>query len=391
MVKLVIKKGRIPIKCWTERIEEGAIRQAINLSNLPHAFKHVAIMPDVHEGFGMPIGAVLALKGTVIPNAVGVDIGCGMHAIKLDIQGVKREHLSAIIKLIRGTIPLGFEKHRTKQSSSNMPRARSKIPKSLLIHKLYEEALYSLGTLGGGNHFIEIQKGSDGYIWVMIHSGSRNLGKQVADHYNKIAKKLNEKQDHPIPPSWELSYLKADSNEGEMYLEEMEFCIQYAKSNRILMTERVVSIIEMVLGKKDLVLEEYDVIHNYASYEKHFGEKVWVHRKGAIRAFSGEVGIIPGSQGSKSYIVEGLGNEESFKSSSHGAGRVLSRNKARKSLSLKEEKRKLEEMGIIHSLRSKRDLDEAPSAYKDINEVIRNQLDLIKPLIELKPLAVIKG
>ena len=391
MVKLVIKKGKIPIKSWTEKIEEGALRQAINLSNLPFAFKHVAIMPDVHEGFGMPIGAILALKDTVIPNAVGVDIGCGMHAVKLNLQEIKRNHLSAIVKLIRGTIPLGFEKHKTKQSSNYMPRAKSKIPKSLLIHKLYDEAQYSLGTLGGGNHFIEIQKGSDGYIWVMIHSGSRNLGKQVADHYNKIAKNLNERQKYPIPPSWELSYLKTDKSEGEMYLEEMNFCIQFAKSNRTLMAERIVSIIETVIGKKGLVLKEYDVIHNYAALEKHFGEKVWVHRKGATRAFFGEIGIIPGSQGSKSYIVEGLGNEESFKSSSHGAGRLLSRHKARKSLSLKEETKKLEDMGIIHSLRSKRDLDEAPSAYKDINEVIQNQLDLIKPLIELKPLAVVKG
>ncbi len=391
MIKLVINKGRVPIKSWTGQIEEGAIKQAINLSNLPFAFKHVAIMPDVHEGFGMPIGAVLALKGVIIPNAVGVDIGCGMHAIKLDIQDIKRNYLSAIVKLIRGTIPLGFEKHKIKQNKVYMPKPKAKISKNLLIHKLYDEAQYSLGTLGGGNHFIEIQKDSNGYIWVMIHSGSRNLGKQVADHYNKVAKRLNEKQKYPVPPSWDLCYLKAESTEGEMYLEEMNFCIEFAKSNRRLIAERVISIIETVLGKKELVLEEYDVIHNYAALEKHFDENVWVHRKGAIRAFSGEIGIIPGSQGSKSYIVEGLGNEESFKSSSHGAGRVLSRNRARKSLSLKDEARKLEKMGIIHSLRSKRDLDEAPGAYKDINEVIENQLDLIKPLIELKPLAVVKG
>ncbi len=391
MIKMVIQKGRIPIKMWTDTIEEGALNQAINLSNLPFAYKHVAIMPDVHEGFGMPIGAVVALEDTVIPHAVGVDIGCGMHAVKLNLTEINRNYLSAIVKLIRGIIPLGFEKHKTKQSKDYMPKPKSKISKQLLIYELYDEALYSLGTLGGGNHFIEIQKGSDGFIWFMIHSGSRNLGKQVADYYNKVARWLNESMGYPVPQSHELFFLPTKSPEGQMYLEEMNFCIEYAKNNRRLMAERIISIFETVLGKKDLVLKEYDVIHNYASLEKHFDKKVWVHRKGATRAYEGEIGIIPGSQGTKSYIVKGLGNPESFKSCSHGAGRVLSRRKARKELSLKDEIKRLDEKGIIHSIRSKRDLDEAPSAYKDINEVINNQLDLIEPIIELKPLAVIKA
>ncbi len=391
MVKLVIQKGRIPIKLWIDKIEDGALRQAINLSNLPFAYKHIAIMPDVHEGFGMPIGAVVALEGVVIPHAVGVDIGCGMHAIKLGITDIGKKQLSEVVKLVKGLIPLGFEKHKAKQSIGYMPKPKSKINKRLITYELYDEALYSLGTLGGGNHFIEIQKGSDEHIWVMIHSGSRNLGKQVADYYNKVARRLNESWNYPVSPSYELFYLPTKTEEGQMYLEEMEFCIEYAKNNRKLMAERIISVIEMVLGKKDLILEEYDVIHNYASLEKHFEKEVWIHRKGATRAYKNEIGIIPGSQGTKSYIVKGLGNPDSFMSCSHGAGRVLSRKKARKTLSLKDEIKKLNGMGIIHSIRSKRDLDEAPSAYKDIGEVIQNQLDLIEPLIELNPLAVIKG
>ncbi len=391
MVKLVIKKGKIPIKMWTEKIEEGALKQAINLSNLPFAFSHVAIMPDVHEGFGMPIGAVVALKETLIPHAVGVDIGCGMHAVKTIFEDIKRNELAAIVKLIKEAIPLGFEKHKTAQDKSLMPKPKSKLPKHFITFREYDNALYSLGTLGGGNHFIEIQKGSDGHIWFMIHSGSRNLGKQVADHYNKVAKNLNASWGYPVPPSYELFYLPVNTKEGRDYLEEMNFCIQYAKANRTLMAKRIKAIFEVVLGKKDIVLEEYDVIHNYAAKERHFNEDVWVHRKGATKAFKGEIGIIPGSQGSKSYIVKGLGNPESFKSCSHGAGRILSRHKARKNLSLKEEVEKLNKLGIIHSIRSKRDLDEAPSAYKDINEVINNQLDLIEPVIELLPLAVVKG
>ncbi|WP_035588385.1 RtcB family protein [Hippea jasoniae] len=391
MIKLVINKGRIPIKLWTEKIEEGALKQAINLSNLPFAFSHIAIMPDVHEGFGMPIGAVAAFEDVVIPHAVGVDIGCGMHAIKTILTEIDKRSLQAIVKLIKGTIPVGFEKHKTAQNKDLMPKQKSKLNRSFICFKEYDNALYSLGTLGGGNHFIEIQKGSDGFIWIMIHSGSRNLGKQIADHYNNIAKKINEKAGYPIPPSWELAYLETNSLEGQSYLEEMHFAIEYAKSNRKLMANRIVDIFEMVLSKKDIVDKEYDVIHNYASYEKHFSKKVWVHRKGAIRAFEGDICIIPGSQGSKSYIATGKGNPDSFKSSSHGAGRVLSRHKARKNLSLTEEIKKLNKMGIIHSLKSKRDLDEAPSAYKDISEVINNQLDLIEPVVELTPLAVIKG
>ncbi len=391
MIKMVIQKGRIPIKIWTDTIEEGAFNQVINLSNLPFAYKHVVIMPDVHAGFGMPIGAVLALEDTVIPHAVGVDIGCGMYAVKLNITEISKNYLNTIVKLIRDIIPLGFKKHKTKQSKDRMPKPKSKINKQLLIYELYDEALHSLGTLGGGNHFIEIQKGNDGFIWFMIHSGSRNLGKQVADYYNKVARRLNESMGYPVPPPYELFFLPTKSPEGQMYLEEMNFCIEYAKNNRKLMAEGIISIFETVLGERNLVLKKYDVIHNYASFEKHFDKKVWVHRKGATRAYDGEIGIIPGSQGTKSYIVKGIGNPESFKSCSHGAGRVLSRRKARKALSLKEEIKKLDEKGIIHSLKSKKNLDEAPSAYKNINEVINNQLDLIKPIVELKPLAVIKG
>ncbi|AEA33750.1 RtcB family protein [Hippea maritima] len=391
MIKRIIKKGRIPIKLWTDEIEEGALRQAENLSNLPFAYSHIAIMPDVHEGFGMPIGAIAAFEDVVIPHAVGVDIGCGIHAIKTNLPQINKKQLQAIVKLIKSAIPLGFKKHKLPQDKNLMPSPLSKLSKNFVTYKEYDNALYSLGTLGGGNHFIEFQEGSDGFIWIMIHSGSRNLGKQVADYYHRLAKKLNERMGYPVPESYELFFLSTKSQEGQMYLEEMNFCIGYAKANRNLMAKRIIGITETVLSKRDIVIEEHDVIHNYASLEKHFSKKVWVHRKGATKASEGDICIILGSQGSESYIAIGLGNEESFKSCSHGAGRILSRHKARKSLSLANEIKKLNKLGIIHSLNSKRDLDEAPGAYKDISKVIQNQLDLIKPIIQLRPLAVIKG
>jgi tRNA-splicing ligase RtcB len=259
-----------------------------------------------------------------------------------------------------------------------------------IVKREYYSALKQLGTLGGGNHFIEIQKGDDGYIWIMIHSGSRNIGYKVANHYNKLAIEINKKWHTQVPEKWELAFLPLESEEGQEYLREMQYCVDFALANRELMMSRIkLSIDEVVDGViyEDLI----NIAHNYASLEHHFGENVMVHRKGATLAREGITGIIPGSQGTKSYIVAGKGNPESFMSCSHGAGRTMSRTKARNELNLEEEKRKLDEQGIIHAIRNKSDLDEASSAYKDIDVVMENQKDLVDILVELTPLAVIKG
>ena len=379
-----IKTERIPIKLWLDDIEDGAMKQAMHLANLPFAFMHIAMMPDAHQGFGMPIGTVLATKDTVIPNAVGVDIGCGMHSIKTDLTEIDKEGLVKIMADIRKNIPLGF-KHRDKPREDKMPKYTAELPK--IVQDQYDSALKQIGTLGGGNHFIEIQRGDDGFIYAMIHSGSRNLGFKAANYYNKLAKDLNSKWHTVVPKDWDLASLPIDTDEARAYIDEMNYCVKFAEANREFMMEFIKDSFRTNLGAK--TIEECDVPHNYANLERHFGKDVWIHRKGATSAEEGQLGLIPGSQGTSSYIVEGLGNMFSFKSCSHGAGRKMGRNVAKKTLNLEEEQKKLE--GIIHSVRNISNLDEASGAYKDIEKVMDNQKDLVKIITKLSPLAVVKG
>lgn len=387
------QEDMLVIKSWCNAPEEGAVEQARNLARLPFAFRQICLMPDTHQGYGMPIGGVLATKGVVIPNAVGVDIGCGMCAVKTSLTDIDIDALKKIMGLIRERIPVGMNHHKSKQDVKYVPYMDFFYGNdySNVVTKEYDKSLYSIGTLGGGNHFIEIQKGDDGYIWVMIHSGSRNLGKQVADYYNKVAIDLNEKYFSKVPKEWKLAFLPLDSKEGIAYIEEMRYCVDFAFANRELMINRIQDIFVEVLKDVDFVDFPIDVSHNYARMENHFGENVMVHRKGATSAKRGEVGIIPGSQGTSSYIVQGLGNEESFSSCSHGAGRRMSRTKAINTLNLEEEQEKLNKSGIIHSVRNTKDLDESPGSYKDIDIVMEEQKDLVKPIIKLNPLGVIKG
>jgi len=409
-MKKVISSEKLPIKLWLEDIEGGALEQVKNLANLPFAYKWISIMPDSHQGYGMPIGGVLATKGVIIPNAVGVDIGCGMCAIKTSLINIDIPTLKIIMGEIRKQIPVGFNKHEEKQDFYLMPllekvESEDEAQDELfcqyeIVSKEFQNALHSLGTLGGGNHFIEIQKGSDGYIWVMIHSGSRNLGKQIADHYNKLAIKLNEKWFSEVPKKWELAFLPIYSDEGQLYLKEMQYAIDFAFANRKLMINRIKAIFRdfcpaitfsAIENGKDMHNGMINIAHNYARMENHFGENVLIHRKGATLATQNTIGIIPGSQGTKSYIVKGKGNPESFMSCSHGAGRKMSRSLAEKELNLEEEIKKLDDKGILHTIRGVKDLDEAIGAYKPIEVVMANQEDLIEILVELEPLAVIKG
>jgi len=387
-MKNIITSEKIPIKLWLTDVEEGAMKQIKNIANFPFAFHHIAVMPDAHEGYGMPIGAVLATRKVVVPHAVGVDIGCGVCAQKSSLTNLDINTIKAIMADIRKKIPLGFNKHQEKQDENLMPEL--KVMKNACVEQEWNNALKSLGTLGGGNHFIEIQKGSDGHVWVMLHSGSRNMGKKVADHYNNIAISLNRQKGYEELAKQQLAFLEVDSEEGKKYMAEMHFCVEYALANRKLMMERIKEIFEKNI--RNIVWHEFiNIAHNYASPETHFGEKVIVHRKGATEARLGQMGIIPGSQGTKSYIVKGLGNPESFQSCSHGAGRKMGRNQAIRELSLEEEIQKLNKKGIVHAIRTQKDLDEASGAYKDISEVIKNQDDLVEIYAELTPLAVIKG
>ncbi len=390
-MKQVVSEGcRVPIKMWVSDIEENALAQARNLANLPFIFKHVALMPDCHSGYGMPIGGVIATKGVVIPNAVGVDIGCGMCAVKTSLNEINTDVLKTIMSGIRELVPLGFDHHKQAQEESLMPSLEN-VPEHGIVQRQYIAAKKQIGTLGGGNHFIEIQKDSDGHVWIMIHSGSRNIGLKVADHYNKLAIHLNERWHSSVDKKQDLAFLPIETEEAKDYFSEMQYCVDFAFANRMLMMERIKSVFSSVIGESFSALEFINIAHNYARWESHFGTNVIVHRKGATSAREGEVGIIPGSQGTKSYIVQGKGNTESFQSCSHGAGRVMGRKQAQRELVLEEEIEKLNSKGIVHSIRNTRDLDEAPGAYKNIDTVMANQVDLVDILVELSPLAVIKG
>jgi len=387
-VKYITVENGLIIKSWCDAPEEGAIEQAKNISRLPFAFRQICLMPDAHQGYGMPIGGVMATEGVIVPNAVGVDIGCGMCAVKTSLTAISVDSLKKIMGEIRRRIPLGMNRHKERQAVELLPGCTSNDMPVVLSE--YEKARAQVGTLGGGNHFIEIQKGDDSHIWIMVHSGSRNLGKQVADHYNKKAVAFNERYFRQVLKGRDLAFFPMSSSEGQLYLHEMQYCVDFALANRKLMMDRIIAIFRETVGP--VTFEPMiNIAHNYARIENHFGREVLVHRKGATSALEGETGIIPGSQGTSSYIVRGKGNPESFMSCSHGAGRKMGRKQAERTLNLEEEKKRLDDKGIIHALRGVGDLDEAAGAYKDIDVVMAEQADLVDILVRLEPLGVVKG
>lgn len=381
-----------PVKIWTDEVEESAMRQIENLTTLPFLYHHLAIMPDVHAGMGMPIGGVLACTDAVIPNAVGVDIGCGMCAVKTNwkVSDITADVLrKQIMRGIRKRIPLGMDHHKQPQSEEFLPTGHD-IDKMTIVKRRQISILHEVGTLGGGNHFIELQKDEDDNLWIMIHSGSRNLGKLVGDYYNNMAKVLNKRWFSVVSPDINLAFLPLKTNEFNDYWREMAYCVDFALCNRRLMMNRIEEVIADALPGVEFE-PMINIAHNYAAWENHFGQNVIVHRKGATLAREGTVGIIPGSQGTASYIVEGMGNPDSFCSCSHGAGRRMSRKTAIHELDMAAEVSMLESKGIVHAIRSQNDMQEASGAYKDIETVIANQLDLVKVKTKLLPVAVIKG
>lgn len=378
------------VLCWCMNPENGAVQQALNISKHPWLIGNVCLMPDTHEGYGMPIGGVVALDNAICPNMVGVDIGCGMLAVQtnLNTEQLNMDLLKQVMGKIRERIPVGFNHHTTQQLSPIFAHKYWNHT-NICLHE-FESARYQIGTLGGGNHFIEIQHDEDNNIWFMIHSGSRNLGKKVADFYNRVAKDMCKfwKQDEIV--NNDLSVLPIGTNEARAYINEMKICLNFAYENRMIMAQRIMDSFADVFPEFNN-LNMINIHHNYADLEYHFGRNVWVHRKGATLARDGTIGIIPGSQGTCSYIVKGLGNEASMCSCSHGAGRKMSRIQAKKILTVEEEAKRMDDLGIVHSIRHVNDLDEAPSAYKDIDVVMEEQKDLVDILVKLSPIGVIKG
>jgi len=384
-----VKDGK-RIESWCNNPDPGAIEQAENLARLPFLFSHVALMPDVHQGYGMPIGGVIATKEVIIPNAVGADIGCGMRFIETNIKvsELNDGFNTEIYNRIKETIPVGFRKNKKPQEWKGFND--DVWLQYELLNKNLENAQLSLGTLGGGNHFIEMQENDKGNVCFMIHSGSRNLGKQICGSFNKIAKELNKQWFSKVPEKDDLAFIPVNTKEGNDYLKCMGIALEFAKENRNKMMTKVMSIFKDLFT--DVVVEfEHDIHHNYVTLENHLGKNVYVHRKGATRARKNEIGIIPGSQGTSSYIVKGLGNPKSFMSCSHGAGRKMSRTKAKENLDLETEIEILDKMGVKHNITKVDDLDEAPSAYKDIDVVMEEQKDLVVIIQKLKPILVVKG
>lgn len=401
---------KFPLKVWLNdpsELEESCLEQAYHLAQLPFLHKWACLMPDTHAGMGMPIGGVIATEDIIIPNAVGVDIGCGMAFVSTDLDAkLLRETMSANGSLLQAmvgdvlrNVPVGFAHHKLPQPCYTMDAAISELelyePDGELLG-LLEAGAYQVGTLGGGNHFIEFQEDDDGKLGIMLHSGSRNIGKSVCDYFHQKARSLNSRYFSQVPDEFRLAFLPVDTPEGQQYLRWMNLALSFARENREKMMLAVKATLEKWVGKYLSVPIDYshevNCHHNYAALETHYGKQVWVHRKGATRAENGDIAVIPGAMGSYSYVVMGLGNKESFCSSSHGAGRRYSRKGAMGAFTCEQVICDLKERGVILGKTKKDDVaEESRFAYKDIDTVMSCQTDLVTPVKRLKTIGVIKG
>lgn len=410
MFVLYSENTRFPIKIWLEdesQLEKNCLEQAYNLSQLPFIHKWVCLMPDTHTGKGMPIGGVIAVKNVIIPNAVGADIGCGMDFIPTnihmdDIRNIQTGNgtvIQAIVGNIMRSIPLGTDRYKTVQKSQVLDRAKQEIDKytdNTELLPLIDDGYFQVGSLGGGNHFLELQEDQDGYLCIMIHSGSRHLGKKVCDYFHEKARELNRMWYSEVKDEYRLAFLPVCSKEGQQYINWMNLAMDYAFENRAHMLEKTCAIVKEVIEKHTGVTvefgEEINCHHNYAALENHYDANVWVHRKGAARVREGEMAVIPGAMGSYSYVVKGKGNKESFCSSSHGAGRNYSRSGAVEAFTVEKVMVDLKEQGVVLGKRKKNDVaEECRFAYKDIDFVMSQQLDLVTPIRKLKTVGVVKG
>ncbi len=396
-IQQVITDGGKPIKVWTETLDDSSRAQLINVSRLPFIHHHVAAMPDVHAGIGATIGSVIATRGAIIPAAVGVDIGCGMAARRtsLTAEQINERALRKVYDQICRDVPVGREQHRDDRAPASAARPfaetlktlLAKHPKLLKSFGKHSNWVNQLGTLGSGNHFIELCLDEAEHVWVMLHTGSRGIGNAMAGYFIELAQRELDRQRIQLPDR-DLAYFSEDNPYFEDYLQAVHWAQNYARENRKQIMRLVLAALERHLPPFELIGEPIDCHHNYVEHEQHFGAKVWVTRKGAIRADKGELGIVPGSMGTRSYIVRGLGNPESFRSSAHGAGRRMSRNAAERQFTPAD--LAAQTQGVI-CRKDKHVLDEIPSAYKDIDQVMANQSDLVEVVHTLKQVVCVKG
>lgn len=401
-----IKSDGVPIKAWVEGVpvEDEAKIQLNNVAKLPVVWPHVAVMPDVHLGYGATVGSVIPTRNAIIPSAVGVDIGCGMSAIKLNLNANDLpDTLASMRSAIEEVIPHG----RTNNGGFGDKGAWNNSPPSFVADKWVDmEAQYRtmvarhpdmlayntfnhLGTLGTGNHFVEVCLDKEQNVWIMLHSGSRGVGNKIGQYFIGLARKDMEAAHGYMPEDQDLCYLTEGTEHFDDYFEAVSWAQDYARNNREIMMQRALFAVARSLKREVYGVEEaVSCHHNYVAYEEHFGESVYVTRKGAVNAEKGKLGIIPGSMGARSFIVRGLGNPEAFNSCSHGAGRKMSRNAAKKAFTVKDHE---EATKGIECRKDEGVIDETPMAYKSIDDVMNAQKDLVEVVAELRQVLCVKG
>jgi len=391
-----IETSGVPIRAWTRGVpvEPEARRQLMNIAALPFVHGHVAVMPDVHLGRGATVGSVIPTKGAIIPAAVGVDIGCGMAAVMTDVTASQLpDSLATVRAAIEAVVPVGQASHReppraaekawTRRHRQGYEAIEARHPK--IAEK--KSAALQIGTLGGGNHFIELCLDEVGRLWVMLHSGSRNIGNRIGTYFIAKAKEEVEAAGLRLPDR-DLAWLGEGTQSFKDYVEAVGWAQDYARSNREVMMAHVLDVLRMTWPELRTLDVAVNCHHNYVEREEHFGERVWLTRKGAVSARKGELGIIPGSMGARSFIVRGLGNPQSYQSCSHGAGRVMSRTAAKERFTLDEH---IAATAHVECRKDKGVIDETPMAYKDIDAVMAAQADLVEVVHTLRQIVCVKG
>ena len=397
-MRLKAREGGVEVRLWTDTAESAALDQLKAVASLPIVFGHVAAMPDVHLGRGATVGSVIATRAAIIPAAVGVDIGCGMHALDLGLDAARLpESLQSLRAAIESRIPTGFSRHgeirggagrRVRALAAEIDAILDRTPALRARVKNLDAAwAHSMGTLGGGNHFIEICVDERERVWLMLHSGSRALGNAIGQHFTQRARERAEREDRRLPDR-DLGWLDDGTREFDDYVRAVAVAQRYALENRRAMVDACLEALReqhIPIAPSEAAVECH---HNYVARERHYGEDVWLTRKGAISARAGELGIVPGSMGARSYIVRGRGAPESFASCAHGAGRRMSRAKARAQFSVEDLERAT---AGIECRTDAKVLDEAPGAYKDIDEVMARQSDLASTVHTLRQVLNVKG
>jgi tRNA-splicing ligase RtcB (3'-phosphate/5'-hydroxy nucleic acid ligase) len=396
-IRQVIQEESRPVKIWTDEFDERARQQLVNIAKLPFIHHHVAAMPDVHTGIGATVGSVIATHKAIIPAAVGVDIGCGMCAARtsLTANDLGEKSLKRVFDQISRDVPVGRAQHKEERAliaaakpfEPTLGEMTAKHPQLLKAFGKFSNWICQMGSLGGGNHFIEVCLDEANHVWVMLHSGSRGIGNAIGHYFIELARRDVERWFIHLPDR-DLAYFPEGTEHFDDYVEAVSWAQAYARENRDQMMRLVLAALARHLPAFEVTSEVVNCHHNYVEREHHFDANVWVTRKGAIRAREGELGIIPGSMGARSYIVRGKGNPESFQSCAHGAGRRMSRTQAEKQYTEADLAHQTE--GVI-CRKDKGVIDEIPGAYKDIDKVMANQEDLVDVVHTLKQVVCVKG